>query len=194
MVVIVQAAGSCAARVEAALSARAIAADVQSEAGRHVVLAGPGVRHRLLIVSCASAPRDGYLVPHDGLLSVRLAALTAFAADPRSPDTSAARAVLTPSHYQRRRLALLLAILDRQQAGSGEPATIRHVAQDLIYPGLVSGRAIDWKSSSHRRQAQRLLAAARRMMASGYRDLLKASTGPGQANPDEPRRGGDGKP
>ncbi len=39
-------------------------------------------------------------------------------------------------------------------------------------------RAIEWKTSSHRRQAQRLVAEARRMMATGYRDLLKGSMRP----------------
>jgi hypothetical protein len=146
-------------------------AQAKTERGRHIVLASMRARHRLVITH--SAERDGYFVPKDHSIPIRLAALGAFH-DLRSRQTVGSPAALKPTAYQRRRLALLLAILDRLE----QSATVRQIAHELVLPGLGYERAIEWKTSSHRRQAQRLIAEARRMMAIGYRDLLRGSMRP----------------
>lgn len=148
----------------------------ETEAGRHLVLAGRHARHRLLVMRSAATSPGGYVVAADSSMPVRLAALSAFHEDPRSPQAGAARAALKPSAYQRHRLALLLAILDRLEQSPRDPPTIRQIAGELVFPSRTFERAIDWKSSSHRRQAQRLVAEARRMMTTGYRDLLRSCT------------------
>ncbi len=174
-VVLVERSAARGTRFEIALHARAILAEAETEAGRHMVLAGRQARHRILMMH--PGERDGYFVPGDRALPIRLAALGAFHA-PRSRQAAASRTALKPTAYQRRRLSLLLAILDRLQQPSREPATVRQIAHELVLPGLGYERAIEWKTSSHRRQAQRLVAEARRMMATGYRDLLKGSMRP----------------
>ena len=160
---------------ETALHARTILAEAETEAGRHIVLAGRRARHRLVMMH--SAERDGYFVPGDRSIPIRLAARGAFH-DRRGRQASGSPAALKPTAYQRRRLALLLAILDRLEQPSRGPATVRQITRDLLLPGLGYERAIEWKTSSHRRQAQRLIAEARRMMATGYRDLLRGSMRP----------------
>lgn len=56
---------------------------------------------------------------------------------------------------------------------AGGPLTSYDIAQRLIYPDLKIGRGIDWKSSSERRHAMRLIGQARRLANGGYRDLLR---------------------
>ena len=155
------------------MQTRSLVAAAEVGAERHIVLAGKHARHRLVMTPPAA--RDGYIVPADRSMSVRLAALSAFHEHQRSRQASAARATLTPSPYLRHRLVLLLAILDRLDPNSGESATVRQIARDLTFRGHDHDRAIEWKSSSGRRQTQRLIAEAHRMVATGYRDLLKCS-------------------
>ena len=174
-VILVEHSGASGTGFETALNARTILTEAETETGRHMVLAGRRARHRLLMMH--SSARDGYFFPGDNSLSVRLAALGAFH-DHGDRQALGSRTALKPTAYQRHRLSLLLAILDRMQQPSSEPATVRHVVRDLMFSGLEHERAIEWKTSSHRRQAQRLIAEARRMMATGYRDLLRGSMRP----------------
>ncbi|WP_454597770.1 DUF2285 domain-containing protein [Qipengyuania sp. SM2507] len=160
------------ALLEATLGRRKIIAEAQTERGRHLVIAGPRARHRVLVAKCVVPSPGGYLVAADGPLDLRLAALSAFLAHPSCPRAVVARAALKPSVYQAYRLQLLLAILDRLDHPSGAQPTMRQIASDLIYPGTSGGRAIDWKTSSRRRQTQRLVAEARHMRDEGYRALL----------------------
>jgi hypothetical protein len=174
-VILVEHSGRRETGFETALNARTILIEAETEAGRHMVLAGRRARHRLLILH--TPKRDGYFVPGDGSLPVRLAALGAFH-DRGSRPAVGSRTALRPTAYQRHRLSLLLAILDRMQQPSSEPPTVRHIVRDLMCSSLEHERAIEWKTSSHRRQAQRLIAEARRMMTTGYRDLLRGSMRP----------------
>ena len=161
----------CGSPFETALRKRPVLVEIRTEAGHHMVLAGKQARHRILITDYSDS--GGYIVRADRAMPFALAALSAFHEDHSSPRAAAARAVLKPSAYQRHRLALLLAILDRFELPAGGRAPIRQIASELVFPGWTFERAIDWKSSSHRRQTQRLVAEARRMMATGYRDLLR---------------------
>lgn len=160
-------------QVKKALRRAAVLVEAETEEGRHLVLAGTHSRHRLLMMPAIAC--GGYIVRVDQGLTVQLAALTAFHEAPGSGKTILARAALRPSGYISRRLALLLTILDRLDASSGESATVRQIACELVFPGLDYERAIGWKSSSQRRHTQRLVTEARRMMTSGYRALLGGS-------------------
>jgi hypothetical protein len=172
-VIVAASSAVCRKELASGLQTGSLVAAAEVGAERHIVLAGKHARHRLVMTPLAA--RDGYIVPADRSMSVRLAALSAFHEHQRSRQASAARATLTPSPYLRHRLVLLLAILDRVDPHSGEPATVRQIARDLTFRGHDYDRAIEWKSSSGRRQTQRLIAEARRMVATGYRDLLKCS-------------------
>jgi len=172
------------ALLEATLGRRKIIAEAQTGRGRHLVIAGPRARHRVLVAQCVVPSPAGYLVAADGPLELRLAALSAFLVHPPHSRAVLARATLKPTAYQAYRLQLLLAILDRLDQPSGAQPTIRQIASDLIYPGTSGGRAIDWKTSSHRRQTQRLIAEARRMRDEGFRTLLMAASSTIPSNAD----------
>lgn len=108
------------------------------------------------------------VVPIDPTFGVRAAAavrlwrrLTGEAHD--DPPTS-----LWPTLFQRRRLALLLAVLDAHLA----QATLQEVAIHLVYPGMTRLRAIAWKDSPERRRTRRLVDEALALMRDGYRRLL----------------------
>ena len=145
-----------------------------SNAGDHLVLADSGARHRLLVMASARPGGDNYLIPQDQSVPIRLAALDAFHRCVAGSAVPTKRYPLRPTTYQSRRLHLLLAILDNL-ARAPEGVTLREIAGTLVYRGLSAQRAIDWKSSSQRRQTQRLVAEARRMASHGYLDLLRQS-------------------
>lgn len=175
-VIVAALSAECGSPFEAAFHQRAVVMEMMTEAGRHLVLAGQHARHRIVITD--HSDHAGYIVRADRAMPLALAALSAFHEDRCSPRAAAARAILTPSANQRRRLALLLSILDRLEQPASGAATTRQIASELVFPGWTFERAIDWKSSSHRRQTQRLVAEARRMMATGYRDLLRGCMRP----------------
>lgn len=146
-------------------------ADQETRAGRHLVLATRSGRHRLLLTRSAAAP--SYLLPADATVAVRLAATSAFHGSTVSYPPLLHRLPLRPSPYQSHRFALLLAIIDRCDDHGREAPTLRDLARDVIFPGLDVGAAIDWKTSSHRRQVQRLVSEARRMALVGFRKMLR---------------------
>ena len=174
-VIVIPQAGAQAAGIAHALASRAQIASCANAAGRHLVLADSWGRYRLTLFGSTCGDHGGYCVAGDTLLAVRLAALAGFHLAPQCRQAIAARKMLKPTAYQRQRLAKLLAILDKLQESELAPATVRDIARDVVFPGLRTGRAIDWKSSSHRRQAQRLIAEARRMAITGYRTLLRGA-------------------
>ncbi|MDF1835853.1 MAG: DUF2285 domain-containing protein [Alteraurantiacibacter sp. bin_em_oilr2.035] len=154
-----------------------VIAEYENGAGKHLVVADGHCRHRILIGRNLPHPVACYIVPDDPNLAVRVAALSEFHRSKEGAPITAHHRLLKPSRYKRYRLGMLLAILDLLEDSSPGQVTLRQVAQALIYPGMQIGRAIDWKTSSHRRQTQRLVAEAHRMAATGYRDLLNPSGG-----------------
>ena len=168
-VVILSGSGAVAARAACDLIAKRT-----SNAGDHLVLAGGGARHRLLVMASARLGGDNYLIPQDQSVPIRLAALDAFHCCVAGSAVPTKRYQLRPTTYQSQRLRLLLAILDTL-GRAPEGVTLREIAGTLVYRGLSAQRAIDWKSSSQRRQTQRLVAEARRMASHGYLDLLRQS-------------------
>lgn len=157
--------------VKAALALCDVIVKRASNAGDHLVLASRGARHRLLMTASARLEVDTYLIPRDQSFPIRLAALDAFHCCVSGSAVRTARRQLLPTAYQSHRLHLLLAILDAL-GRAPEGVTLRDIAGTLVYRGLSEQRAIDWKSSSQRRQTQRLVAEARRM-SHGYRNLFR---------------------
>ena len=142
-----------------------------SGTGRHLVLAGETARHRLLLINSPSHPDGSYLLPESPSLKTRLNALQAFRHS-ASLSTTASPVKKRPKTYQRYRLQLLLEVLDHLIGSAGRPATLRDLAEKIGNGADIKLRAIDWKTSSQRRQTQRLVSEARRMCSHGYRDLL----------------------
>lgn len=155
--------------------------DRETGTGRHLVLETRHGRHRLLVTRSAAAP--SYLLPADATVAIRLAATSAFHSGNAGCPSPFHPLPLRPSPYQRHRLALLLAILDRIDDQNRELPTLRDLARDVVFPGVDGGPAIDWKTSSHRRQVQRLASGARRMALVGFRELLRHGLRPVPAAP-----------
>uniref|UniRef100_UPI00053F1A81 DNA -binding domain-containing protein n=1 Tax=Sphingomonas sp. Ant H11 TaxID=1564113 RepID=UPI00053F1A81 len=83
-----------------------------------------------------------------------------------------------PTAFQRRRLDLLLDILDMLLTPPSAPRPTSHeIARRLIYPGMTIGRGMEWKSSTERRRTQRLINEALALMHGGYRALLRGVVG-----------------
>lgn len=151
--------------------------DRATSKGRHLVL-GDGRRcHRILILEPCSAG-SGYLVPQDQWIRTRLGAIEAFNRSFRQCRPAKSYDALIPTVYQKRRLSLLLNIFDVMHRSDNHFKTTRELAQSIIYRNADLGRAIEWKSSSHRRQTQRLINEARYLVKGGYRWLLKGRMPP----------------
>jgi hypothetical protein len=82
-----------------------------------------------------------------------------------------------PTEFQHQRLQLLCDILDLVGISGAETLSTHELAFRRIYPGMTVGRGAEWKSSSHRRRTQRLIAEARALMNGGYRALLAGGEG-----------------
>ena len=160
--------------VKAARAACDLIAKRASNAGDHLVLADTGARHRLLVMASARLGGDNYLIPRDQSFPIRLAALDAFHCCVDGSAAPSVRNQLQPTAYQSHRFHLLLAILDALSRAP-EGVMLKDIAGTIVYRGLSAQRAIDWKSSSQRRQTQRLVAEARKMASHGYLDLLRQS-------------------
>lgn len=140
--------------------------------GRHLVLGDRKRKHRLLITRPNAAGR-GYFLFQDRWLRTRLAAIERFDPSCKSFGPNKSHDVLFPSAAQKHRLLLLLKILDTIPSAQNGVSTVREIAQHVIYRNADFGRTIEWKSSSHRRQTQRLINQARFFVGGGYRLLLR---------------------
>lgn len=149
--------------------------DRSTTEGRHLVLGDRKRRHRLLIIR-PNAGACGYFMPQDRWLRTRLAAIKGFDLSCRALGPNKSRNILFPSVAQKHRLTLLLRILDAMACADRGYASIREVAQQVVYRNADFGRTIEWKSSSHRRQTQRLINRARFFVRGGYRLLLQGRT------------------
>jgi Uncharacterized conserved protein (DUF2285) len=150
-----------------------VLSEISDNDGRHLVLQNLAARHRLLLARPQKFKVDGYLVQSDQWLDVRLDAISQFHRRSETVGTRQQKLRFAPSRYQRHRLSLLLRILDfvgDQEQGS---TRLREIAEKLIYPHSELGPAAYWKSSSERRQTQRLRAEALYIRDAGYLALLK---------------------
>lgn len=142
----------------------------------NLVLEDASGRYRVRMVPTTCSELMGCVVRSDEDLELRIAALRAYQQSGRIVPRPRQSRLLRPTRYQRFRLSLLLSILDRLRDTQRRPPSTREIARDLVYPGMQEMSALDWKTSSQRRQVQRLVVEARRMSASGFRDLLHGSS------------------
>lgn len=150
-----------------------VISEFSNGSGKHLVIADSFGRHRLLIRACSVRTDARYVVKADTDLEMRLGAIAALHDRTSCKSGIMNNSGIKPSLYQTHRLVLLLKILDRlSETEAGRP-TIRTIAADIVYPRSSFGRTIEWKSSSERRQTQRLVSEAVLLMKSGYRNLLK---------------------
>ena len=147
-----------------------IANESTNQEGRHVIFEGERRRYRILIKPARLGLEGGYILRQDPWLDARITAIRDFN---KALEGAEILKPARPTNYQRRRLELLLAILDSQFLPDGRRRTLRQLAQTIIYPRSDLGRAIEWKSSSERRHTQRLVSEAHHLMRQGYRALLQ---------------------
>ncbi|AXK41319.1 DNA -binding domain-containing protein [Erythrobacter aureus] len=155
------------------LSSRRIVTDRVYKDTRHLIVDGRRGRHRIVLSSRPDEPKKaGFLCRADQWIEARLESVAALVGGTGTPR------FLRPTPYHRHRLTTLLLILDTIERLGERNATVRKVAGLALYPGLERVSAIEWKSSSYRRQTQRLAAEARQMVKVGYKDLLKGRARP----------------
>jgi hypothetical protein len=87
-----------------------------------------------------------------------------------------AAAPLAVSSYKQHRLRLLLRVLDCIDNARGISGITRHVAQSVVFPDASLDRNANWKTSSRRRQTQRLINEAQSLAGGGYLGLLNGSS------------------
>jgi hypothetical protein len=139
---------------------------------RHLVIDADGIRYRLLLWRTAVSDRLAVLLPATAdpariVAADAVRALLAGAPPRLSP-------VLAPTAFQRRRLVLLLAVLDAHRAGE----TGRAIGTSIVAPRLAGISAAAWKGSGERRRVQRLIGEALGLMHGGYRALLSGAAVP----------------
>lgn len=157
------------------LAGREVVADRSDQDGRHLVFAARAGRHRLLVKNPASRRGHAFVIIPDGQREARLAALASLHWTQSARSAAADIRGYGPSPYQRHRLNLMLTILDSLGRDLDRAITIRELAETSLFPGAMFGRSIEWKTSSWRRQTQRLVREALDMTNGGYRKLLSAS-------------------
>tara|TARA_B100002049_G_scaffold94684_1_gene70167 strand:- start:19 stop:354 length:336 start_codon:yes stop_codon:yes gene_type:complete len=72
---------------------------------------------------------------------------------------------ISPTEYQRRRLTMMLAMLDARAEG----ATARELAFGLVYRNSAPIKGANWKASGEKRHTLRLLRTAVKLREGGYR-------------------------
>jgi hypothetical protein len=165
-------------------------AEMTGENARHLILERAAFRHRLKIRSCPASAGSAFLIGADSKAATRIGALRAFLASGDRTVRCTAPSALEPTSYQRYRLMLLLRILDHLEQAPSE-ASLRMLASEIVYARELAVRSIEWKSSSHRRQTQRLVKVARHMVAAGYRRLLNGRGAEGGGTSLRPSVAGD---
>jgi hypothetical protein len=161
-------------------------ADMTGENARHLILARAAFRHRVKIKACPVLDRPAFLIDADRKAPTRVAALRALLASGDRPVRCTAPSVLAPTSYQRYRLTLLLRILDYLEQAPSGATSLRTLASEIVYARELAVRSIEWTSSSHRRQTQRLVKVAKDMAAAGYRRLLNGRGAEGEGAKSRP--------
>jgi hypothetical protein len=145
--------------------------DRETADGHHVVLGDVDGPHHIWLKAPVGSASLAFVLPHDAFFQARCRAGTRLDRRLAGKPTGRDAPTWSPTRFQRQRLDLLLAILDARL--SGLAPTSYDIAMRVIFPGLRIARGIEWKSSPERRRTLRLIDQAQRLMAGGYRDLLR---------------------
>lgn len=137
--------------------------------GRHLIIADADGPHRIWLKSAAD--ELAYILVRDHRLDLRLAAIRRFERRLAGVPRTRLPPGIRPTAFQRRRLDLLLGILDAL-LDRERKMTTHAIARELVYPRMTIGRGSEWKSSSQRRRTQRLIDEALGLMHGGYLHLL----------------------
>jgi hypothetical protein len=147
--------------------------------GRHLVLADADGPHRIWLRAPAAHGPLACLVPWDDALGQRLNAARRLERRLANEGAATPGGARRPTAFQRRRLGLLLDIVDaldpqpRHQSQPPRQPTTYEIAFRFVYPRMTIGRGAEWKSSSERRRTQRLIKEAYALVESGYLRLLR---------------------
>jgi len=128
--------------------------------------------HHLWLRSTDPAEPLAFAIICDGLADLRHKAAARLGRRLMGAPPARRSQIFKPTTYQQYRLKLLLAVLDMVNLPGTEGATTHMVARQLVYPRMKDCSSAEWKSSSERRQTQRLIDEALTLMRSGYRALL----------------------
>lgn len=143
-------------------------AEYASGADRHSVIAIASVRLRLCVRSKPDVVIPILTIPCDPACALRLAAAARFQRVTHGKRANIDRAAV-PTNYQRARWVQFLALHDALEAG----ASSRDLAFGIVFPNHRPLKSAEWKGSGERRHVLRLTAAARRLVAGGYKALLQ---------------------
>lgn len=140
--------------------------------GRHMVLGDHGGPHHVWQRHVSNGRSLAYILVRDDAIETRRRAAQRLDRRLGGAPPSQRAGAFRPTPFQRRRLNLLLDILDLTQ-GSDERPTSYEIARCLIYRHATIRRGQEWKSSTERRRTLRLIGQARRLMTGDYRSLLR---------------------
>lgn len=146
-----------------------ILSDHLTSTGRHIIITDAGRKHRIWMHGGGNEAELAFIIPADSGFAFRMAATQRVERRLRGFPAGAEAADLGPTAFQRQRLALLLRLIDADQAN----ATRREMAFTLIYPHHKPLVGDVWKGSAERRRTQRLIDDAIKLMRGGYRALLQ---------------------
>ena len=141
--------------------------------GRHLVLGDEGGSHSLWLRETDRGKPLAYVVPRDDGIELRSRATQRLEQRLSGVPPDRCPGQFRPTHFQARRLTLLLRILDMLHAERQSRPSTHEIARQLVYPRLAIGRGAEWKASPERRRTQRLIEEARSFMNGRYRSLLK---------------------
>lgn len=153
-----------------------ILADRSLRDGRHIVLGDIDGPHHLWLRSNDPTKPLAFAIICDSLAELRYKAAARLGRRLLGAPPARRSQIFRPTAYQQYRLTLLLAVLDMVNLPGAAAATTHMVAHSLVYPRMKDCSSAEWKSSSERRQTQRLIDEALTLMRGGYRTLLCAKT------------------
>lgn len=140
----------------------------QGQDEHHVVAGSGAARLRICLRPLPPGSVESLIILRDRSAPERLSAALHFERMAGNRPHGSDRAP-GPTDYRRGRLIQLLAICDGLVAGAGT----RDLAFALVFPHHRPLAGATWKGSGERRHTLRLIAEARRQVATGYRALLR---------------------
>ena len=146
-----------------------MAASIDTDDGRHLLIDDPDGRHRLWIVDGVPKHGSAFLLAFDDDFGARLHSLQRLQRRLAGKRAGPPLRSLQLSPRQRARLVLQLRALDGEQDG----ASRREIAAVLLDADARTIPAIEWKNAALRKKVNRIVASAIALMNGGYLMLLR---------------------